>query len=259
MSEIFTRLDGRTPLDIRPTQITTGFTKYAEGSVLIEVGATRVICTATIDERVPNFLKGKGSGWVTAEYSMLPRATDSRTSREVGRGGLSGRTHEIQRLIGRSLRAALDMSALGERTVTLDCDVIQADGGTRTASITGAYVALAIALNKLVENQKITRLPLRDYLAAVSVGLVEGRVLLDLAYTEDSKAEVDMNVVRTGDGRFVELQGTAEADPFSRAQMNELIAAAEIGIDNLIAIQRTAIEQAIGKSLVLLNTQQATN
>ena len=259
MSETFTRLDGRSPLDIRPTQITTGFTKYAEGSVLIEIGATRVICTATIDERVPNFLKGKGSGWVTAEYSMLPRATDSRTSREVGRGGLSGRTHEIQRLIGRSLRAALNMTALGERTVTLDCDVIQADGGTRTAAITGAYVALAIALNKLVENQKIAKLPLRDYLAAVSVGLVEGRVLLDLAYTEDSKADVDMNVVRTGDGRFVELQGTAEADPFSREQMNELIAAAEIGIDNLIAIQRAAIEQAIGKSLVLLNAQQATN
>lgn len=259
MSEIFTRLDGRSPLDIRATNITTGFTKYAEGSVLIEVGATRVICTATIDERVPNFLKGKGSGWVTAEYSMLPRATDTRTSREVGRGGLSGRTHEIQRLIGRSLRAALNMTALGERTVTIDCDVIQADGGTRTAAITGAYVALAIALNKLVENQKIAKLPLRDYLAAVSVGLVEGRVLLDLAYTEDSKAEVDMNVVRTGDGRFVELQGTAEADPFSRDQMNELIAAAEIGIDQLIAVQRAAIEQAIGKSLVLLNTQQATN
>jgi ribonuclease PH len=254
----FTRLDGRSPLEIRPTNITTGFTKYAEGSVLIEVGATRVICTATIDERVPNFLKGKSSGWVTAEYSMLPRATDTRTSREVGRGGLSGRTHEIQRLIGRSLRAALDMTALGERTVTLDCDVIQADGGTRTASITGAYVALAIALNKLVENQRIAKLPLRDSLAAVSVGLVEGRVLLDLAYTEDSKAEVDMNVVRTGDGRFVELQGTAEADPFSREQMNELIAAAEIGIDNLIAIQRAAIEQAIGKSFVLLNAQQAT-
>ena len=259
MSETFTRLDGRSPLDIRPTQITTGFTKYAEGSVLIEVGATRVICTATIDERVPNFLKGKGTGWVTAEYSMLPRATDTRTSREVGRGGLSGRTHEIQRLIGRSLRAALNMTALGERTVTIDCDVIQADGGTRTASITGAYVALAIALNKLVENQKIAKPPLRDYLAAVSVGLVEGHVLLDLAYTEDSKADVDMNVVRTGDGRFVELQGTAEADPFSREQMNELIAAAEIGIDNLIAIQRAAIEQAIGKSLVLLNAQQATN
>lgn len=255
----FTRLDGRSPLDIRATQITTGFTKYAEGSVLIEIGATRVICTATIDEKVPNFLKGKGQGWVTAEYAMLPRATESRTSREVGRGGPSGRTHEIQRLIGRSLRAALDMSALGERTVTIDCDVIQADGGTRTASITGGFVALALALNKVVENQKLSKLPLRDYVAAVSVGVVEGRVLLDLAYTEDSTAEVDMNIVRTGDGRFIELQGTAEAEPFSRAQMNELIAAAEVGIDKLIALQRAAIEQTIGKSMVLLNAQQATN
>lgn len=255
----FIRLDGRAPLDIRPTNITTGFTKYAEGSALIEVGATRVICTATVEEKVPSFLKGKGAGWVTAEYSMLPRATETRTAREVGRGGLSGRTHEIQRLIGRSLRAALSMTALGERTVTIDCDVIQADGGTRTASITGGFVALAIALNKLVENQKIARLPLRDYVAAVSVGLVEGRVLLDLAYTEDSKAEVDMNVVRTGDGRFIELQGTAEADPFSRAQMHELIAAAELGIENLIALQRAALEQALGKSLPLLTAQPAIN
>ncbi|HEX4950633.1 MAG TPA: ribonuclease PH [Blastocatellia bacterium] len=256
MSEIFTRLDGRSPLDIRATQITTGFTKHAEGSVLIEVGATRVICTATVEEKVPNFLKGKGQGWVTAEYSMLPRATESRTPREIGRGGLSGRTHEIQRLIGRSLRAALNMAALGERTITIDCDVIQADGGTRTAAITGGYVALALALNKVVESQKLARLPLRDYVAAVSVGLVEGRVLLDLAYTEDSTAEVDMNVVRTGDGRFIELQGTAETDPFSREQMHELIAAAEIGIDKLIALQRAAIEETIGKSLVLLNAQQ---
>jgi ribonuclease PH len=254
----FIRVDGRAPLELRATTITTGFTKYAEGSVLIEIGATRVICTATVDEKVPNFLKGKGSGWVTAEYAMLPRATESRTAREIGRGGPSGRTHEIQRLIGRSLRAALDMTALGERTVTIDCDVIQADGGTRTASITGGFVALALALNKVVENQKLARLPLRDYVAAVSVGVVEGRVLLDLAYTEDSTAEVDMNVVRTGDGRFIELQGTAEAEPFSREQMNELIAAAEIGIDNLIAIQRAALEQTIGKSLVLLTAQPAT-
>lgn len=253
----FIRLDGRTPLDIRATQITTGFTKYAEGSVLIEVGATRVICTATVEEKVPNFLKGKGQGWVTAEYSMLPRATESRTSREIGRGGPSGRTHEIQRLIGRSLRAVIDMAALGERTVTIDCDVIQADGGTRTASITGGFVALALALNKSVANQKMARLPLRDYVAAVSVGIVKGQVLLDLAYTEDSVAEVDMNVVRTGDGRFVELQGTAEADPFSREQMDGLLAAAEIGIENLMAIQRAAIEQAIGTSLPLLNAQQA--
>jgi ribonuclease PH len=251
------RLDGRLPLDIRAVQITTGFTKYAEGSVLIEVGATRVICTATVEEKVPNFLKGKGQGWVTAEYSMLPRATESRTSREIGRGGPSGRTHEIQRLIGRSLRAVIDMAALGERTVTIDCDVIQADGGTRTASITGGFVALALALNKSVTNQKIAKLPLRDYVAAVSVGIVKGQVLLDLAYTEDSVAEVDMNVVRTGDGRFVELQGTAEADPFSREQMNELIAAADVGIENLLAIQRAAIEQVIGKSLPLLQAQQA--
>lgn len=251
------RLDARTPLDIRATQITTGFTKYAEGSVLIEIGATRVICTATVEERVPNFLKGKGQGWVTAEYSMLPRATESRTARETGRGGPSGRTHEIQRLIGRSLRAVIDMSALGERTVTIDCDVIQADGGTRTASITGGFVALALALNKSVVNQKIARLPLRDYVAAVSVGIVKGQVLLDLAYTEDSVAEVDMNIVRTGDGRFVELQGTAEADPFSREQMDALIAAADVGIKELLAIQRAAIEQAIGKSLPLLNAQPA--
>ena len=243
------RLDGRTPLELRATKITPGFTKYAEGSVLIEVGSTKVICNATVDEKVPNFLKGKGNGWVTAEYSMLPRATESRTNREVNRGAPSGRTHEIQRLIGRSLRAVIDMKALGERTVTIDCDVIQADGGTRTASITGGFVALALALNKSVTNGKIAKLPLKDYLAAVSVGVVENRVLLDLAYTEDSVAEVDMNIIKTGDGRFVELQGTAEHEAFSRDQMNELIAAAEIGIEKLMAIQRAAIEESIGKSL----------
>ena len=258
MSE-FTRPDGRLPLDLRATKITPGFTKYAEGSVLIEVGSTRVICNATVEEKVPNFLKGKGAGWVTAEYSMLPRATETRTSREVTRGGLSGRTHEIQRLIGRSLRAVVDMAALGERTVMIDCDVIQADGGTRTAAITGGFVALALALNKRVEEQKIARLPLRDLVAAVSVGLVDSRVLLDLAYTEDSRAEVDMNVIRTGDGRFVELQGTAETEPFSRAQMNELIAAAELGIEQLLALQSTAIEQATGKKLILLNSQHTTS
>ena len=243
------RLDGRTPLELRATKITPGFTKYAEGSVLIEVGSTKVICNATVDEKVPNFLKGKGNGWVTAEYSMLPRATESRTNREVNRGAPSGRTHEIQRLIGRSLRAVIDMKALGERTVTIDCDVIQADGGTRTASITGGFVALALALNKSVTDGKIAKLPLKDYLAAVSVGVVENRVLLDLAYTEDSVAEVDMNIIKTGDGRFVELQGTAEHEAFSRDQMNELIAAAEIGIEKLMAIQRAAIEESIGKSL----------
>ncbi len=243
------RLDGRTPLELRATKITPGFTKYAEGSVLIEVGSTKVICNATVDEKVPNFLKGKGNGWVTAEYSMLPRATESRTNREVNRGAPSGRTHEIQRLIGRSLRAVIDMKALGERTVTIDCDVIQADGGTRTASITGGFVALALALNKSVTDGKIAKLPLKDYLAAVSVGVVENRVLLDLAYTEDSVAEVDMNIIKMGDGRFVELQGTAEHEAFSRDQMNELIAAAEIGIEKLMTIQRAVIEESIGKSL----------
>jgi ribonuclease PH len=248
----YTRVDGRAPLDLRPTRITTGFTKYAEGSVLIEVGETKVICTASVEERVPPFLKGKGQGWVTAEYAMLPRATETRTSRETGRGGPSGRTHEIQRLIGRSLRAVIDMAALGERTVTIDCDVIQADGGTRTASITGGFVALALALSRVVKAQKIARLPLRDYVAAVSVGMFEGRVLLDLAYNEDSKAEVDMNVVETGGGHFVELQGTAETQAFSREQMNEMVAAAELGINELFAIQRAAIEQALGQPLQLI-------
>jgi ribonuclease PH len=248
----YTRVDGRAPLALRPTRITTGFTKYAEGSALIEVGETKVICTASVEERVPPFLKGKGQGWVTAEYAMLPRATETRTARETGRGGPSGRTHEIQRLIGRSLRAVIDMAALGERTVTVDCDVIQADGGTRTASITGGFVALALALSKSVKMQKLARLPLRDYVAAVSVGMFEGRVLLDLAYNEDSKAAVDMNVVQTGGGHFVELQGTAETQAFSREQMSEMVAAAELGIGELFAVQRAAIEQALGQPLQLI-------
>ena len=247
-SENKTRNDGRQPLDLRPVKMTCGFTNYAEGSVLIEAGQTRVLCAATIEDKVPGFLKGKGLGWVTAEYSMLPRATHSRTPRELSRGGPSGRTHEIQRLIGRSLRSVVDMAALGERTVTIDCDVIQADGGTRTASITGGFVALALALEKLFDFGKIARPALRDFIAAVSVGIVGERALLDLDYVEDSAAEVDMNVVRTGDGRFVEIQGTAETEPFSRDQMNELVAAAEIGIDGLIAIQREVIVQAIGRT-----------
>jgi ribonuclease PH len=242
----FRRADGRAALDLRATKITTGYTKHAEGSVLIEMGATHVICTASIEERVPPFLKGKGTGWVTAEYAMLPRATETRTPRELGRGGPSGRTHEIQRLIGRSLRSVVDMAALGERSVMIDCDVIQADGGTRTASITGGFVALALALNRSIEGGKLERSPLRDYLAAVSVGLIERRALLDLDYSEDSRAEVDMNIVRTGDGRFVEIQGTAEAEPFDRRQMDDLLAAAEQGIEQLIAHQRAAIEQALG-------------
>ncbi|MFN0112602.1 MAG: ribonuclease PH [Blastocatellia bacterium] len=243
-----TRHDGRQPLDLRPVKITCGFTKYAEGSVLIEAGQTRVLCTASVEERVPPFLKGKGVGWVTAEYSMLPRATQNRTAREANRGGPSGRTHEIQRLIGRSLRSVIDMAALGERTVTVDCDVIQADGGTRTASITGGFVALALALEQLVDSGKIARPALRDYIAAVSVGIVDGKALLDLDYVEDSAAEVDMNVVRTGDGRFVEIQGTAETEPFSRDQMNDLTAAAEIGIEGLIAIQHQTLVQVFNRT-----------
>jgi len=229
--------------------MTCDFTKYAEGSVLVEFGQTRVLCTASVEEKVPPFLRGKGVGWVTAEYAMLPRATQNRTARESSRGGPSGRTHEIQRLIGRSLRSVVDMAALGERTVTIDCDVIQADGGTRTAAITGGFVSLALAMERLFEAGKITRPVLRDFIAAVSVGIVNERALLDLDYSEDSAAEVDMNVVRTGDGRFVEIQGTAETEPFSRDQMNEMIAAAEIGITRLIAIQRETIVQGIGKAL----------
>ncbi len=251
--QVSKRHDGRDQLDLRPVKMTTGFTKYAEGSVLIEVGQTRVICTATIEERIPPFLKGKGVGWVTSEYSMLPRATEVRTQREIGRGGPSGRTHEIQRLIGRSLRSVIDMAALGERTVTIDCDVIQADGGTRTASITGGFVALALALNRLLIDGKCERPMLRDYIAAVSIGIVGGRVLLDLDYKEDSAAEVDMNIVRTGDGRFVEIQGTAETEAFSRAQMNEMLNAADSGVDRLIEIQRETIVQSLaGKDLLVM-------
>jgi ribonuclease PH len=245
-----TRLNGRAPLELRAVKMTPGYTKYAEGSVLIEVGHTRVVCTATIEERIPSFLKGKGVGWVTAEYAMLPRATETRTQREIGRGGPSGRTQEIQRLIGRSLRSIIDMSAIGERTVTIDCDVIQADGGTRTASVTGGFVALTLALHKFMEEGKFERPMLRDYVAAVSVGIVGECVLLDLDYGEDSAAEVDMNIVRTGDGRFVEIQGTAETEAFTREQMNEMIAAAETGVEALIAIQQETIVQALaGKNI----------
>jgi ribonuclease PH len=244
----FTRTDGRALHELRPVRLMTNFTKYAEGSVLIEVGATRVICTASVDERVPGFLKGKGTGWVTAEYAMLPRATETRTQRDSSRNGPSGRTQEIQRLIGRSLRSVVNMENLGERSVTIDCDVIQADGGTRTASITGGFVALALALRRQMEAGKITKSPLRDYVAAISAGIVQQQVLLDLAYNEDSVAEVDMNIIRTGDGRFVEIQGTAEHEPFSREQMDGLIAAAQSGIEQLIARQREAIEETLGQS-----------
>src|SRR5215471_9803157 len=236
----YTRAGGRAYDQLRAVKITPGFTKYAEGSVLIEIGETRVVCTASIDDRVPMFLRGQGKGWVTAEYSMLPRATESRTQREVGRN-LSGRTQEIQRLIGRSLRAVVDSKRMGERTIYLDCDVLQADGGTRTASITGSFVALVIALRKLFNEGKIAApLPLSDYVAAVSVGVINGQTMLDLEYAEDSRAEVDMNIVRTGAGQFIEIQGTAESKPFTEAQMGEMLALAGKGIQSLIE-QQTAI------------------
>jgi ribonuclease PH len=218
---------------------------YAEGSVLIEMGNTRVVCAASLEDRVPPFLRNSGQGWLTAEYAMLPRATQTRTGREIGRGGPSGRTHEIQRLIGRSLRAIADMKVLGERTITIDCDVLQADGGTRTAAITGAFVALALANHQLLKVGKISRSFTTDQVAAVSVGIVGGTPLLDLKYDEDSKAEVDMNIVCTGDGRFIELQGTAEREPFSRAQMDELVALGELGIQTLIGLQKAIISKLV--------------
>ncbi|HEY0323604.1 MAG TPA: ribonuclease PH [Pyrinomonadaceae bacterium] len=240
----FARTDGRAPDELRPVRITPDFMPFAEGSALIEMGQTRVICTASVEERLPPFLRNRGQGWVTAEYAMLPRATLSRTQRETGRGGASGRTHEIQRLIGRSLRAIANLSALGERSITLDCDVLQADGGTRTAAITGAYVAFALAVRRLLRHNKIEKNPIAGELAAVSVGIVEGVALLDLKYDEDSRAEVDMNVVCTGDGRFIEVQGTAEGAPFSRDEMDKLLALASGGIERLLIAQREAIEKA---------------
>lgn len=239
----FERTDGRAPDELRPARITPGFLPYAEGSVLIEMGNTRVVCSASLEDRVPPFLRNSGQGWLTAEYAMLPRATQTRTGREIGRGGPSGRTHEIQRLIGRSLRAVADMRALGERTITFDCDVLQADGGTRTAAITGAYVAFALASRVLLKSGKITRSLTTNQVAAVSVGIVGKTPLLDLKYDEDSKAEVDMNIVCTGDGRFIELQGTAEREPFSPAQMSEMVALGVRGIEELIAMQKAVIAE----------------
>jgi ribonuclease PH len=235
------RFDGRQYDELRAVAITPRFSKHAEGSALVEVGDTRVLCTVSVEERVPQFLKGKGEGWITCEYGMLPRATSTRMQREVVRGAPSGRTHEIQRLIGRSLRAVVDLTALGERTLWVDCDVIQADGGTRTASITGAFVALVEALRHLRGQGAFGELPLIDFVAATSVGRLNGQVLLDLAYEEDSKAEVDMNVVKTGRGLFVEVQGTAEKTPFSDEEMARLLAAADKGIQELIALQKKAL------------------
>jgi len=242
----YERTDGRALDQLREVRITPGYLPYAEGSVLIEMGNTKVICGASLEDRVPPFLRNSGHGWVTAEYAMLPRATQQRTSREIGRGGPSGRTHEIQRLIGRSLRAVADMNVLGERTLTLDCDVLQADGGTRTAAITGAYVAFALASEKLKRSGKLNRSLLAGEVAAVSVGIVDGVPLLDLKYDEDSRAEVDMNIICTGDGRFIEVQGTAERAPFTEEQMNQLLGLARKGISQLVEIQRATLASLKG-------------
>ena len=235
----YNRLDNRTHDQLRNAKITPNISPYAEGSALIEVGGTKVICTASVEDRVPMFMRNKGIGWVTAESAMLPRATNTRTQRETQRP--SGRTQEIQRLIGRSLRAVVDTALLGERQIMLDCDVIQADGGTRCASITGAYVALALACRKLVRNGILKKSPLVSEVAAVSVGVIEGTPILDLAYAEDSAAEVDMNIVCTGRGRFIEIQGTAEREPFSREQMDMMLLLAEKGINELFDVQRAAL------------------
>ncbi len=237
-----TRAGGRAAGALRPVRLTRGFTRYAEGSVLAEFGETRVLCTVSVENRVPAFLKDKGRGWLTAEYGMLPRATHTRGEREAARGRPSGRTQEIQRLIGRALRAVVDLGALGERTLQVDCDVLQADGGTRTAAITGAFVAVHDALDWMKREGMLAAVPVRDFVAAVSVGLAQGTALLDLDYAEDSSCDTDMNVVMTGAGRFVEVQGTAEGEPFARAQMDALIGLAEQGIRELIAHQKRALD-----------------
>jgi ribonuclease PH len=241
------RADNRLPEQLRPTRITPNYLVHAEGSVLVEAGRTKVICTASVEDRVPPFRRNTGKGWVTAEYGMLPRATTTRTQREASAGKVGGRTQEIQRLIGRSLRAVTKLEELGERTITLDCDVIQADGGTRTASISGAFVALVLALQALRERDQLRTMPITDFVAATSVGIVEGEPLLDLAYTEDSRADVDMNVVKTGGGLYIELQGTAEALPFGREALNRLLDLADTGIRQLIALQRGLIGAHLGK------------
>jgi ribonuclease PH len=228
---------------MRPVKITRDFLRHAEGSVLIEVGDTKVVCTASVEDRVPPFLRDTGQGWVTAEYGMLPRSTKTRTSRETSTGRPSGRTFEIQRLVGRSLRGVTNLAALGPRTVWMDCDVIQADGGTRTAAITGAYIALADALHYLRSNGQISSLPLKEFVAATSVGVVDGKPVLDLCYAEDSIADVDMNVIMTGGGKFVEVQGTAEETPFDRPQLDAMLSLASAGIQELIALQRRLLAE----------------
>ena len=231
----------RQPDQLRAVRITRNFTRHAEGSVLIEMGDTRVLCTASVEESLPPFLRGKGQGWVTAEYGMLPRSTHTRSAREAAKGKQTGRTQEIQRLIGRSLRAVTDLKALGERQITLDCDVLQADGGTRCASITGAWIALYEACEKLVQSGKLAANPVKDHVAAISVGIFEGSAVLDLDYPEDSNCDTDMNVIMTGQGGIVEVQGTAEGEPFSREQMNVLMDLAQMGIRQLVAEQQKAL------------------
>ncbi len=235
------RPDGRKIDELRGIKITKDFLNTAEGSVLIEMGDTKVICTASIEDRVPPFLRDKKQGWVTGEYSMLPRSTNTRMVREAARGKVGGRTHEIQRLIGRSMRSVIDLKALGERTIWIDCDVIQADGGTRTASITGAFVAMKDAVNTLLANGTITEQPIKDYVAAISVGIVEGEPRLDLCYKEDSNAEVDMNIVMTGSGKFIEVQGTAETEPFGSDHLQQMIGLAGDGINKLVAVQKETL------------------
>jgi ribonuclease PH len=241
------RVDGRRPDELRPVKVTRGYSEFAEGSVLYEAGKTRVLVTASFDERVPDFLRGTGRGWVSAEYSMLPRATDTRTPREVNRGRPGGRTQEIQRLIGRSLRAICDLERMGEGTIWLDCDVLQADGGTRTAAITGSYLALADACALLTSDGRLKQSPIREETAAVSVGIVDGVPILDLCYAEDSAAEVDMNIVMTGSGDFIEVQGTAEAAPFSDKELGTMLDLARAGIDELVKKQREILGQPVSK------------
>jgi ribonuclease PH len=241
------RSDNRLPADLRPFSLTPHVNIHAEGSVLVEAGRTRVLCTASVEDRVPPFLRGAGKGWVTAEYGMLPRATNTRTQREATAGKVGGRTQEIQRLIGRSLRSVMRLDELGERTVWLDCDVLQADGGTRTAAITGAFVAMVLALGKLRQADLLKAMPVSDYVAATSVGVVGGTAMLDLAYEEDSRAEVDMNVVQTGEGRYIELQGTAETQPFDRAVLDALLDLAAQGIGQLVAQQRAIVGNILGR------------
>ena len=236
-----TRTDNRGPGDLRPVTITPHYLIHPEGSVLIEAGRTKVICTASVEDRVPQFLRNSGKGWVTSEYGMLPRATNTRMTREASSGKVGGRTQEIQRLIGRSLRSVTRMEDLGERTIWVDCDVIQADGGTRTAAITGSFVALVLALRRMAENGQLRRFPVQQHVAAISVGIVGDVPLLDLAYDEDSSAEVDMNIVKTSDGRYIELQGTAEKTPFDRARLGELLELADLGISRLVAIQQSVL------------------